>query len=122
MARTPRFSGLSPLPDLAVKEREQFFALKWQGYFKARTDGEYRFYIESEKGSQLFIGTNLVVDSKGPHASNVETSGSVWLRAGAHTITLMLFQSHGSSSLKLSVATPGQSRRSWSESDVCSDE
>ena len=114
----PKKSGVSPLPDLSVKEREEYFALSWQGYIKAATDGEYRFFIESEKGSQLFFGTNLLVDSKGPHGGNVETSGAVWLRAGLHPLRLVFFQSHGKSRLKLDELPPGESRRLVSATEL----
>ena len=114
----PKSSGASPLPDLSVKEREEYFAINWQGFFKATTDGEYKFFIESEKGSQLFLGTNLVVDSKGPHGGNVETSGSAWLRAGLHPLRLLMFQSHGQPKFKLDVLPPCESRRPCVTTDL----
>ena len=79
------------------------------GFVDAPTDGLYTFYINSDDGSQLFIGDQLVVNNDGTHAEN-EESGLIALQAGLHPFTVLFFENAGQEVLTVSWAPPSQSK------------
>ncbi len=44
------------------------FAARWTGQLKITTGGAYRFYLESDDGSRLFIDNQQVINNGGLHA------------------------------------------------------
>ena len=62
--------------------------------------GVYTFYTDSDDGSQLFIGDDLVVDNDGLHSMK-EVSGSVALSAGHHPIRVTYFEKNGGNKLNV---------------------
>jgi hypothetical protein len=117
---TPTSTGSAPAPDvLAHSKRGYAYALRYTGYVSVPADGQYTFYTNSDDGSQLFIGSQLVVDNDGGH-SLAEKAGTIGLKAGVHAITITYFQSGGDRSLTVSYAGPGLSKRAipsaaWSQ-------
>jgi hypothetical protein len=59
---------------------------------------QYTFFTESDDGSRLFIGNDLVVDNDGLHGMQ-ERSGSIGLRAGTHAIRVTFFEAGGGAGL-----------------------
>jgi hypothetical protein len=90
---------------LTPRLREDEFAFRYTGYVRVPTDGEYTFYTSSDDGSQLFIGSTLVVDNNGMHGSQ-ERSGKIGLKAGLHAITVGFFERGGDQLLDVSYAGP----------------
>ena len=58
------------------------------------------FFTDSDDGSQLFIGDDLVVDNDGLHSMK-EVSGSVALSAGYHPIRVTYFEKNGGNKLNV---------------------
>ena len=71
-----------------------------RGFILIQEKGVYTFYTDSDDGSQLFIGDNLVVDNDGLH-SMTEVSGSVALAAGHHPIRVTYFEKNGGNQLNI---------------------
>jgi hypothetical protein len=113
----PAFYNLSPARqgivanlDLSKKKRNDYFGFQYTGYVDVPTDGEYTFYLNSEDGSRLYIGNQLVVDNNGVHAAR-EKQGKILLRAGKHSLTVEYFQRTDGSALSLAYSGPGLSKR-----------
>ncbi|UOQ74385.1 PQQ-dependent sugar dehydrogenase [Hymenobacter cellulosilyticus] len=104
-ALTPAASGTVATfsPDPRVRDDE--FALRYTGYVQVPTDGVYTFYTSSDDGSQLYIGSTLVVDNNGLHGLQ-ERSGQIGLKAGLHAITVGFFERGGDQVLNVSYAGP----------------
>ena len=116
-ARLPEFSELTPTVtgtcatfDVGVRRRDSRFALDFSGYLTAPADGVYTFFLASDDGSRLYIGSELVVDHDGLHAAN-EKSGQVILKAGKHPIRVTYFQAGGALGLEVGYAGPGLTRQ-----------
>ncbi|QDA59510.1 PA14 domain-containing protein [Hymenobacter jejuensis] len=92
--------------DLNVGGRADNFGFRYTGYIEVPTDGEYTFYTSSDDGSQLFIGSQLVVDNNGIHAAQ-ERSGVIGLKAGKHALTVTFFERDGGETLAVSYQGPG---------------
>lgn len=115
--RLPQFAKFTPAAigqatgfDLAVRLRDAQFALRFTGYIEVPTDGIYTFYLKSDDGSRLLIGTDAVVDNDGLHAAE-ERRGEVLLHAGRHPLTIEYFQAGGELALEISYEGPGLPRQ-----------
>lgn len=70
----------------------------FEGFVQVPALGEYTFYTESDDGSLLYIGDQLVVNNDGLHGM-VEQSGTIRLRAGTHRIRVEFFENGGGAGL-----------------------
>ncbi|QDA58887.1 Ig-like domain-containing protein [Hymenobacter jejuensis] len=96
--------------DLSPRNRNDNFGFRYTGYIEVPTDGEYTFYTSSDDGSQLFIGSQLVVDNNGIHAAQ-ERGGAIGLKAGKHALTVTFFENSGEETLAVSYQGPGVSKQ-----------
>ena len=108
-ALTPARTGTTTGFDLTPRLRDDEFAFRYTGYVTVPTDGTYTFYTSSDDGSQLFIGSALVVDNDGLHGTQ-ERTGQIGLRAGTHVLTVTFFERGGDQVLGVSYAGPGISK------------
>ena len=110
--RLPDFGTLTPVasghhgePDMAVRRRDERFAIRFAGYLEVPTEGVYSFYLTSDDGSKLWIGDEVIVDHDGLHAVG-EQRGQIILKAGRHPITVGVFQAGGGRNLSVSYEGP----------------
>ena len=57
------------------------FYIRWTGKLRAPTEGKYKFFLESDDGSRLYLDGKQVVDNGGLHGMD-EKSGEVQLKEG----------------------------------------
>jgi hypothetical protein len=74
-----------------ITDRFEWFALDYNGKFWVKRAGKYRFALESDDGSKLYIDSKTVVDNDGTHATNTVV-GEVKLSEGLHTMRVSYFQ------------------------------
>jgi hypothetical protein len=98
-------SGTVASFSLSPRLRDDNFAFRYTGYVSVPTDGVYTFYTSSDDGSQLSIGSTVVVNNDGPHGAQ-ERSGQIGLSAGLHAITVGFFEQGGDQVLNVSYAGP----------------
>jgi|GEM_PF-1993079 len=98
-------NGTSATPDLSQRNRDDQFGFSYTGYVNVPTDGSYTFYTSSDDGSQLYIGSTLVVNNDGLHGVR-EASASIGLKAGKHAIKVVFFEQGGGQVLSVSYAGP----------------
>jgi hexosaminidase len=91
------------IPDFA---QDEDYGLVITGYVKVPEDGLYDIYINSDDGSALYIGDELLADNDGVHGPQ-EIGGGVALAAGLHPFTVLMFQRKGGEFLELSIEGPG---------------
>jgi alpha-L-fucosidase len=72
----------------------------WKGYLEIPETAGYRFYTESDDGSQLLIDGQLIVDNDGDHGME-EKSGIAYLQKGWHSIRIVYFNSGGGAGMKV---------------------
>ncbi|MBN1817093.1 MAG: lamin tail domain-containing protein, partial [Sedimentisphaerales bacterium] len=109
-ALTPVKEGTVPNFDISVRNQDDYFGFRFTGYVFVPADGEYTFYTASDDGSRLWIGNTLVVDNDGLHGVQ-EVGGSIALTAGAHPITVTMFEKGGGEALTVSYQGPGISKQ-----------
>jgi mono/diheme cytochrome c family protein len=101
-----RTSGVCNAFDLGIALRENDYAIRFDGAFKAEQDGNYRFTLNSDDGSKLWVDGKLVVDDDGVHPTKA-ADGSITLKKGAHRISVGFFQLGGGAELFVTVQGPG---------------
>jgi mono/diheme cytochrome c family protein len=106
----PKQTGLSPAFDLGVALRGDDYAIRFDGVFKAERDGNYKFTLESDDGSVMWIDGRKVVDNDGVHPMK-GASGQVTLTKGVHRVSVAFFQVGGGAELIVSVQGPGLSHQ-----------
>jgi alpha-L-fucosidase len=83
-----------------VKQREEKYALEFDGYIEIKKEGIYNFSTLSDDGSKLFINGEEIVNNDGPHGA-VEAFGTAALRKGYHKIKIVYFDAGGGNELKV---------------------
>lgn len=89
--------------------RDQFATRQSASLLVSQT-GTYKFYIESDDGSRLYVDGKLIIDNDGLHGM-VRKSGQVTLDAGLHQIVVTYFDNGGGDGLAVSWEGPGFTRQ-----------
>jgi len=82
----------------------------FEGYVEVPVSDTYRLYIDSDDGSKLYIGEELVVDNDGLHGMN-EESGEIALEVGVHAIRIEFFERGGGAGCIARIAGGGLSKQ-----------
>ena len=91
-------TGIATNIGLSMQPRTDDFALRFRGFIRIPSAGQYGFFTTSDDGSQMFIDTVLVSDNDGSHGMT-EKGRTIPLTAGFHTITVLFYQGNGGSGL-----------------------
>lgn len=106
----PKETGKSAGFDLAAAKRDSNVGLRFQGYLHIDRDGDYKFHLNSDDGSKLWIDGQVVIDNDGIHPP-AEKSTKLSLAVGAHPIVVDCFNGGGGYELSLEFEGKGVSRR-----------
>jgi alpha-L-fucosidase len=113
----PDFGALEParrgtIPGFGFGPRREAerFGFEYEGYLEVPAPGVYTLYTESDDGSRLFVGGDLVVDNDGLHGMQ-RKKGVVALAAGLHPLRVRFFEKTGGDGLIVSWEGPGFTRR-----------
>lgn len=88
----------------------EWFAIRFEGRLMAPRAGSYRFRLNSDDGSRLYIDGQLVVDNDGVHPPKA-VEGAVQLTPGPHSIVVEYFQGpRWQIALQLMWTQPGQKK------------
>lgn len=99
-------------------KRVEWFAIDYTGRFWIENPGRYRFLLNSDDGSKLYIDDQLIIDNDGIHAPT-EKGGEATLDHGVHRIRVSYFQGpRYSVALVLQVARPGENYRIFSTDEL----
>lgn len=110
----PVFEKLKPIKSGTVYEfrindinqREEMFGIQYTTYLQIDAPGEYRFYLNSDDGGNLYIDGEKVVDNDGGHG-NIERIGKVTLKEGRHQVRVDYHNQAGGYWLDLYYKGPG---------------
>lgn len=98
---TPSKTGKTTATTLeSVTDKEEFFAIVYEGYIDIKEEGRYMFSTNSDDGSTLYIHDQLIVDNDGSHGMR-ERSGEVILKKGLHPIRIEFYQGGGGADLQV---------------------
>jgi hypothetical protein len=86
--------------DLSEIDRQEDFALLFQGWIEVPATGVYTFHCNSDDGSRMFVAGQRLLDNDGLHGMK-ERYGSIALKKGLHSIRLEFFQKKGGKRLEV---------------------
>ena len=92
--------------ELGSSKLSDHFYVRWTGMLRVPKDGKYKFYLESDDGSRLFIDNKQIIDNNGLHAME-EKDGEAELKAGDHPIKIEMFENEGEAGMKFSWEAAG---------------
>ena len=101
-----RIDAPSTNGEFADTGRANEVGVVWQGWVDIAESGSWTFGMESDDGSRLWIGEDLVVDNDGVHGM-VERTGSISLLAGKHPIRIEFFENGGGAGCFARIGGPG---------------
>ncbi|WP_164503597.1 PA14 domain-containing protein [Pleionea sediminis] len=81
---------------------ETNYGLVLSGLITLETAGNYRFHLNSDDGSKLYIDGQLITDNDGTHSAETIISEPISLQQGEHELRVEYFQGRGSQTLSLS--------------------
>ncbi|MCW5775447.1 MAG: hypothetical protein KIS87_03240 [Phycisphaeraceae bacterium] len=120
----PDFAGMTPykldvLPKIdfpstngnfATSNRSDHVGAVFQGLFFAPQTAVYTLSVESDDGSMLYLGNDLLINNDGLHGM-IERSASIALEAGPHRLRVDFFENTGGAGLIVRVDGPGLPRQ-----------
>ncbi|MCG3205907.1 MAG: hypothetical protein KCHDKBKB_02631 [Elusimicrobia bacterium] len=95
-----RFSSGAFIRHTDIKQDNSPFSLRWSGFIRIPVGGIYRFALDSDDGSKLFLDGQEIIDNGGVHSLE-RSVRSVNLSAGYHTFELKYMDVGGFSELSL---------------------
>ena len=102
--------------DISPATRETDFGFVFTGVLKVPADGEYRFQLDSDDGSRLFVDGEKIIDHDGIHGEGSPKVATVQLKQGRLPIRLDYFQREYGLGLTVSWSGPGFDARALSAS------
>jgi len=101
-----------------ISDRFEWFAIDYTGNFWIAKPGKYKFALNSDDGSKLYIDGTVVIDNNGQHPP-VSKKGSIKLRIGVHRIRVSYFQGpRFAVALTLHIAGPSKKWHLFSTDDL----
>jgi hexosaminidase len=96
------------VPDVGLRgdERSEYYGVRLSGMLRVPEDALYTFYLSSDDGAKLWIGSEAIADNDGGSGQ-----GQIALRRGFHPIEVVFFQATGPAKLRLEVSTPGSAKQ-----------
>ncbi len=93
-----------------LAERQDHFALLFEGRIDIPVTGIYTFYSYSDDGSKVYLDDQLVVDNDGSHSAQWR-QGAIALEKGSHHIRMAYFEDFLGEALRLYYRVPGEEKR-----------
>ena len=101
-----------------ISNRFEWFAIDYTGNFWIERPGKYKFALNSDDGSKLYIDDTVVIDNDGQHPP-MSRKGNVKLNVGVHRIRVCYFQGPRSTvALTLRVTGPSRKWRLFSTDEL----
>lgn len=103
----PVASGISPTVGIEVRQRSEKYGLRFTGYLTVPEDAVYLLALNSDDGSRLYFGKDLIIDNDGLHSA-VTKQGYIALAKGAHAIIIDYFNNLWEGEMGLRIAVEGR--------------
>jgi alpha-L-rhamnosidase len=96
-----------------INRRDDWVAIKFEGYIEIKQEGEYTFYSSANDGSVVYLNDKIVVDNAGYKGANgiKNTKGKTYLSIGKHKLELFYYENDGTESLDFEIEGPGIKRQ-----------
>jgi hypothetical protein len=93
------------------------FYATWAGSLKIEKPGKYKFFLESDDGSRMYLDGKLLVNNGGTHGM-AKVEASIDLQPGQHDIRIEFFQGESAMGCKFSWTQPGKNEEPVAENNL----
>ena len=100
-------SSLSTSP----RAQSNNYAFIYEGFINLQSSGNYRFSLQTDEGSRMWVNNTLVVDNDGTHGCVKVSSVQINLTAGWYPIRVEYFKNTNSECLTARWIRPGQNEQ-----------
>ncbi|MGO1072851.1 family 20 glycosylhydrolase [Lysobacter sp. CA199] len=109
-AAAPVAQGVASSLDVGAFGRKQRFGVRYEGYIEVPADGVYRYALQGDDRSALYIDGERVIRND---SYDQTSEASVPLRRGWHRLRVDWYQREGGLGLRLSSAAPNQALQAF---------
>ncbi len=116
-AKLPNFSELKPVRsgtvqglNLGVAQRDNGYAIRFEGFLQIPRNAEYKFHVGSDDASRIVVDGTTAALCDGIHPFEWST-GIVRLTAGVHPVAIEFFQEGGGAELQADIESPEMPRQ-----------
>jgi hypothetical protein len=81
--------------NISTSGRADNLGVVFDGYVNIATSDVYRFYLTSDDGSEMFLGSTMIIDHDGLHGMTEKASSNIGLKPGKHRVKINYFESTG---------------------------
>lgn len=92
---------------LSKQPRNEQFGLSFDGHIFVPKTGLYRFALDSDDGSQLWVAGEKLIDNDGLHSAQ-RMEAAIALERGTHSLAVIYFEKTGQEELIVEWAPPGE--------------
>lgn len=92
------FSGMEPAPGV---KKDDSFSVRWTGYIKPPSTGEYKFYVNRDNGVRLWINNELVIDKWNEQWNVIDTGKIVLVGNKKYDIKVEFYNNTGNGIISL---------------------
>jgi alpha-L-fucosidase len=117
----PDFKTLAPVKsgvlanfDFSPRKEVERFGFEYTGYIRVPETGVYAFFTDSDDGSRLYLGEEMIVDNDGLHGMR-EVRGVIALAAGLHPLRVTFFEKTGGDDLRVYYKTEKSAKQAVPE-------
>jgi len=89
---------------------KDYWSVRHTGFIDIPTSENWTFYLNSDDGTKLWIDGVEIVNHEGVHGMS-ETSDTVWLEAGEHSVRTEFYEHGGAAGFHLSWASANQTKQ-----------
>ncbi|MCG3124292.1 MAG: hypothetical protein GIKADHBN_02749 [Phycisphaerales bacterium] len=94
----------------ATSGRSEEVGAVYEGFIDVPSTDNYTLYTESDDGSKLYVGSQLVVNNDGLHGM-VEQSGTIGLKKGTHRVRVEFWENFGGAGVIVRIAGGGLAKQ-----------
>ncbi|GDY13176.1 hypothetical protein LBMAG53_20540 [Planctomycetota bacterium] len=106
ISANPIYLGKALAVDMEPRPGEENYTLDFQGYLKIESKGSYKFALNSDDGSFLYIGAALLIDNGGMHGMQRKEE-ILTLDVGYYPIRVQFYQGGGGAGLEFTWSKDG---------------
>lgn len=116
----PDFNSISPVKtgtsgnfDLAVRNRNDYFGMVWEGSIRIPVSGYYTFDLSSDDGSKFYFNSGYsssatpLLNNDGLHGDDAVASTTIYINAGSYPCAASYFEAYGGETMRLYWTGPG---------------
>jgi hypothetical protein len=81
--------------NISTSGRADNLGAVFDGYINIASSDVYRFYLTSDDGSEMLLGSTMIIDNDGSHGMTEKSSVLMGLKPGKHRVKINFFEGGG---------------------------